>query len=78
MIKTILGIETSCDDTCVAIVSETYEILCNLKSSPNQEHSKSKGVVRELAARIHNETLSYSIDQSSKTYPLTFILISGF
>lgn len=62
----ILAIETSCDDTCVAIVeavSKTgtkmprFRILANVVSSQTEIHQKYGGVVPSLAKRAHQENL---------------------
>jgi N6-L-threonylcarbamoyladenine synthase len=50
--KKILGIETSCDETAVAIVTEDKRVLANLVLS-QQEHQVFGGVVPEIAARAH-------------------------
>ncbi len=52
----VLGVETSCDDTGVAVVRDGHEILSNLVSS-QQEHARFGGVVPEIAARKHVEVL---------------------
>ncbi|AFC70518.1 tRNA (adenosine(37)-N6)-threonylcarbamoyltransferase complex transferase subunit TsaD [Rickettsia australis] len=52
MIK-ILGIESSCDDTAVSIITENREILSNIIISQNTEHAVFGGVVPEIAARSH-------------------------
>jgi N6-L-threonylcarbamoyladenine synthase len=49
----ILGIETSADDTCAAIVKDGKEILSNIVSSQERIHAKYGGIVPELAARQH-------------------------
>lgn len=50
----ILGIDTSCDDTSVAVVEER-KILSNIVSSQIKFHSKYGGVVPEIASRKHIE-----------------------
>ena len=52
----ILGIETSCDDTGVAIVEDGHRVLANRVSS-QPEHQPFGGVVPEIAARKHVEAL---------------------
>lgn len=55
-----LAIETSCDDTSLAIVSDeqgTFEIENILAYSQIQEHQKFWGVVPELASRLHSEKI---------------------
>ncbi len=49
----ILGIESSCDETAVAIVDEDKNILSHVLSSSIEEHQKYGGVVPEIAARSH-------------------------
>lgn len=50
----ILGIDTSCDDTSVAIL-ENRKILSNIVSSQIKFHSKYGGIVPEIASRKHIE-----------------------
>ena len=52
----VLGIETSCDDTGVAIVEDGHRVLANRVSS-QPEHQPFGGVVPEIAARKHVEAL---------------------
>lgn len=54
----ILGIESSCDDTGVAIVSSPRRILSNVVISQNSEHQYFNGIVPEIAARAHIENLN--------------------
>ena len=58
---TILGIETSCDDTAAAIVRRgadgSYEILSNVTYAQHAHHARFGGVVPEIAARAHVETI---------------------
>ncbi|PIE91370.1 MAG: tRNA (adenosine(37)-N6)-threonylcarbamoyltransferase complex transferase subunit TsaD [Acidobacteria bacterium] len=53
----ILGIETSCDDTSVAIINQAHDILSNVVSSQEKEHTPFGGVVPELASRAHLENI---------------------
>src|ERR1700691_1944759 len=54
----ILGIETSCDETAVAVVSdEEPRIRANLVLSQLEEHRPYGGVVPEIAARAHLDHL---------------------
>ncbi len=52
----VLGIETSCDETSVAVVRDGREILSNVILS-QAEHSYFGGVVPEIASRVHVQTL---------------------
>ncbi|MBX9977496.1 MAG: tRNA (adenosine(37)-N6)-threonylcarbamoyltransferase complex transferase subunit TsaD, partial [Alphaproteobacteria bacterium] len=58
----ILGIETSCDETSVAIVDGDGEIRVNLLYSQIEDHVSYGGVVPEIAARAHLEKLAPLVD----------------
>jgi N6-L-threonylcarbamoyladenine synthase len=51
----ILGIETSCDDTCAALVTVEGEIRSNVIASQGLLHARYGGVVPEIASRRHLE-----------------------
>ena len=51
-----LGIETSCDETSVAVVKDGREILANVILSQT-EHTVFGGVVPEVASRQHLKTI---------------------
>lgn len=65
----ILGIETSCDETAVAIVSENKDILFSKVMSQIQEHKKYGGVVPEVASRAHMNYLDHLLDEVIAEYP---------
>jgi N6-L-threonylcarbamoyladenine synthase len=52
-----LGIETSCDETSAAVIADGRKILSNIISSQLDIHTKFGGVVPEIAARCHLETI---------------------
>lgn len=54
----ILGIESSCDETSVAVVKNGREVLSNIISSQIDIHTKFGGVVPEIASRNHVEAIS--------------------
>ena len=49
----ILGIESSCDDTGLAIVDSSGKVLAHVTSSQHEIHAKYGGIVPELASRDH-------------------------
>jgi N6-L-threonylcarbamoyladenine synthase len=51
----ILALETSCDDTCAAVVTEAGEIRSNVIASQGLLHARYGGVVPEIASRHHLE-----------------------
>ena len=57
-----LGIETSCDETSVAVVEEGRKVLANVIHSQVDLHKEFGGVVPELAARDHLERLPRLLD----------------
>lgn len=62
----VLGIESSCDDTGVAIINSDRKILSNIVISQNQEHQPYQGVVPEIAARSHMQNLDIALNRSLK------------
>jgi N6-L-threonylcarbamoyladenine synthase len=57
-----LGIETSCDETSVAVVADGRQVLANVIHSQVELHREFGGVVPELAARDHLERLPRILD----------------
>ncbi|MFL5883505.1 MAG: tRNA (adenosine(37)-N6)-threonylcarbamoyltransferase complex transferase subunit TsaD, partial [Thermoleophilaceae bacterium] len=60
----ILGIETSCDDTCAAVVTEAGAIRSNVVASQGLLHSRYGGVVPEIASRRHLELIDAVIEDA--------------
>ena len=54
----ILGIETSCDETGIAIVADGQEVLANEVASQIDIHKEFGGVVPEIASRQHTTIIS--------------------
>ena len=54
----ILGLETSCDETAAALVTDDGEILANVVSSQADLHARYGGVVPEVASRRHLELVA--------------------
>ncbi len=52
-----LGIETSCDETSIAVVKGGSRILSNVVASSAELHSKYGGVIPEIASRMHLEAI---------------------
>ena len=59
-----LGIETSCDETSVAVVADGRRILANVIHSQVDVHEAFGGVVPELAARDHLVRLPHLLDMA--------------
>ena len=62
----VLGIETSCDDTSVGIVTSEKRILANVVYNQFSEHAAYGGVVPEIAARSHVEHLDVLLADALK------------
>lgn len=54
---TILGIESTCDETAAAIVTDGIQVRSNIVASQTDLHAKYRGVVPEIASRAHIENL---------------------
>ncbi len=74
----VLGIETSCDESSVAIVDDNKNILANEIFSQIDLHKIYGGVVPELSARSHLEVIDKVILQALKTANISFEQIDGF
>jgi N6-L-threonylcarbamoyladenine synthase len=61
-----MAIETSCDETSVAIVRDGYEVLSNVVLSQIDIHKKYGGVVPEIASRHHVNNITIVIDEALK------------
>lgn len=60
----ILAIETSCDETSVALIRDGRDIVVNLVSSQMAIHEAFGGVVPEIASRHHVESITLLIEQA--------------
>ena len=60
----ILGLESSCDETACAIVKDGREVLANIVSSQIKIHEKYGGVVPEVAAREHLNSINLVIKEA--------------
>lgn len=63
-VKVVLGIETSCDETAAAVVSEASSVLSSVVSSQVDLHARYGGVVPEVASRAHVELLTPVVAQA--------------
>ena len=68
----ILGIETSCDETAVAIIKNGREIAANVVASQIESHKRFGGVVPEIASRHHVEQITIVIEEALRQANLTF------
>jgi N6-L-threonylcarbamoyladenine synthase len=73
---TVLAIETSCDETGVAIV-KNRQVLSNVVASQIPIHQRYGGIVPEVASRQHVETINGAIAQSLHDAALTWNNIDG-
>lgn len=62
----ILAIESSCDETAVAIVKNGKEVLANIVATQIDVHKDFGGVIPEVASRIHVENISMVIEEALK------------
>ena len=64
MTPTVLGIESSCDDTAAAVVTGDRRILSSVVAGQAALHADFGGVVPEIAARAHAERLDVAVEQA--------------
>ena len=67
-----LGIESSCDETSVAVVKNGREVLSNVINTQIAIHTQFGGVVPEIASRKHIENISNVTEEALKQAGVTF------
>ena len=60
-----LGVETSCDETAVAVVEDGFTVRSNLIAAQSDLHERFGGVVPEVAARAHVEALNPLLEDAA-------------
>lgn len=77
MRKLILGIESSCDETAVAIVEDNNKLLANVISTQIKVHEQYGGVMPEVASRLHLEAITPVLESALKEANVTMEEISA-
>ena len=67
----ILAIETSCDETSIAVLKDGKEILSNIISSQIEIHKEFGGVVPEIASRHHIKNIAAILDEALEEAKVT-------
>ena len=67
-----LGIESSCDETAVAIIKDGREVLANVVSTQIPIHKKYGGVVPEIASRKHLTNIAFVVKEALDKADLNF------
>ena len=68
----VLGIESSCDETAASVVSNDFKILSNIVGSQFEHHQPYGGVVPELAARAHVQTIDIIVSRAITEAGISF------
>jgi N6-L-threonylcarbamoyladenine synthase len=71
MTRRILTIETTCDETAAAVVTEELHVLSSVVASQDELHGRFAGVVPEIAARAHVERILPVIDEALRRAGVT-------
>lgn len=74
----IMAIESSCDETACAIVKNGREVLSNVVASQIKTHAQFGGVIPEIAAREHLESINVVIEEAFKQADMTPEQITAF
>lgn len=67
----ILTLETTCDETAAAVITDRLEVLGSVVASQDELHEQFKGVVPEIAARAHVERILPVIDETLRRAHVT-------
>lgn len=68
----IMGVESSCDETAVAIIKNGREIAANVVASQIESHKRFGGVVPEIASRHHVEQITLVLEEAMEQAGLSF------
>ena len=74
----IMAIESSCDETACAIVKNGREVISNVVASQIKTHAQYGGVIPEIAAREHLESINVVIDEAFKQADMVPEQITAF
>ena len=74
---TILGIESTCDETSAALLRGGKEIVTNVIYSQIDEHKKYHGVVPELASRAHAAKIATVIAEALGNHPVGYVAFAS-
>ena len=66
----ILGIESSCDDSCAAIVSNQGDVLCSFQLSQEKQNQRNRGIIPSEAAKSHRINIPIVVKQAMQSVKL--------
>src|SRR5512140_3758897 len=67
----LLAVETTCDETAAAVVTDRLEVLGSVVASQDDLHQRFGGVVPEIASRAHVERILPVIDEALRRAGVT-------
>jgi len=67
----ILAIESSCDETSMAIVKNGKEVISLVINTQMDTHAEYGGVVPEIASRMHTEAITFVLEETLKKENMT-------
>lgn len=72
-----MGIETSCDETAVAIIKNGREVVANVVASQIESHKRFGGVVPEIASRHHVEQITIVLEEAMNQAGIRYQELDG-
>jgi N6-L-threonylcarbamoyladenine synthase len=73
----VLALETTCDETAAAVITEKLQVLASVVASQDELHQAFRGVVPEIAARAHLERILPVIDRVLQQAGITLAELDG-
>ena len=73
----ILGIETSCDETAAAVVTDDGDIVSNVVASQAELHARYGGVVPEVASRRHLELIAPVVEEALDGHEVEAVAVTS-
>lgn len=77
MTAPVLGIETSCDETAAALVSQDGTVLSSVVASQVKEHAPYGGIVPELASRAHMKNVRWVVEAALREADVRLVDVEG-
>lgn len=74
----LLALETSCDETSIAVLRQGRDVLCNRVASQDELHARYGGVVPEIACRRHFEVIHPLLEEALEDAGCTLREIDAF
>ena len=67
----LLGIETSCDDTCAALVDSAGNVFSSIRKSQHEINKRNRGIIPAVASKFHKDHLPEVVEEAMRGYSVS-------